>query len=444
MCRKWGQGGRLAAGLLPGVFVFTLSALAQVPPNPNYVPGPDAQPKPDNPRGRVEHFNYDQSRIFPGTTRAVSVYVPAQYDGTKPACLMIFQDGSGYANPERGARVPVVFDNLIAEHSMPVTIGIFVDPGVTPGLDSEQMARYHRSLEYDGLGDKYARFLIEDLIPEVEKRYNLKISSNPDDRGLLGSSSGGIASWVAAWERPDAFHRVATFVGSYTNLRGGDHLSDLIRIYEPKPIRVFLQDGYNDQTIYGGSWYQANQSMAASLEYAGYDVNFVVGTEGHSGHHGAAIMPYVLRWLWRDYPKPIVASKGRPNVREYITDFLDPESDWQVAAQGYGAAANLAVDKDGAVFFADTKAAKIYKLGADGKAVAFKDSPAGGGMMFGPDGRLYVGEPSRHRIVSFGPDGAVKVVATAVDPTDLAVTTKGAIYFTDGKKVNLIDSTGKR
>lgn len=286
-----------------------------IPQNPAYVLGPDSQPKPGVPKGKVSRFTFDKSRIFPGTTRAVSVYVPAQYDGSKPACLMVFQDGSGFANPTGGSRAPVVFDNLIAEGSMPVTIGIFVDPGVTPGLTPDQMARYQRSLEYDGLGDKYARFLIEEIIPEVEKQYGVKISSNPDDRGLLGSSSGGIASFVAAWERPDSFHRVVSYVGSFAGLRGGDTIADLIRKVEPKPLRVFMQDGANDQNIYGGSWVLANQEIASALEYSGYDMKFVVGTEGHSGRQGASIMPDALRWLWRDYPKPIAASKGGPGVR---------------------------------------------------------------------------------------------------------------------------------
>ena len=428
-------------GLRPAYMVLFACTLAVAQTNPNYVPGPDSQPKPNVPQGRVEKFVFDQSKIFPGTTRTVNVYIPAQYTATKPAALMIFQDGSGFANPAAGSRAPVVLDNLIAEGSVPVAIGIFVDPGVTPALTPDQMPRFHRSLEYDGLGDKYARFLIEDLIPEVEKRYTLKISSHADDRALIGSSSGGIASFVAAWERPDAFHRVASFVGSFTNLRGGDHLSDLIRITEPKPLRIFLQDGSNDQSIYGGSWYQANQSMAASLEYAGYDVRFVVGTEGHSGHHGAAILPYVMRWLWREYPNPIVASKGGPGVRQYITEFLAPDNDWQPAAQAN--ATSLAIDKEGAVYFNDTRTSKILKLGSD---KAFAASPAGGGMMFGPDGRLYVGEPSRRRIVAFAPDGALKIIATDVDPADLAVTSKGAVYYADTKaqQIGLIDPTGKR
>jgi gluconolactonase len=433
------------AGML--AICVALAQAQNIPQNPAYVLGPDSQPKPGVPRGKVSKFTFDKSKVFPGTTRAVSVYVPAQYDGSKPACLMIFSDGSGYANETGGSRVPVVFDNLIAEKSMPVTIAIFVDPGVTAGLTADQMARYHRSLEYDGLGDKHARLLIDEIIPEVEKQYNVKISANPDDRGLLGGSSGGIASFVAAWERPDSFHRVGSFIGSFAGLRGGDTIADMIRKVEPKPLRIFMQDGANDQNIYGGSWVLANQEIFSALEYSGYDVKFVVGTEGHSGRQGSSMLPDVMRWLWRDYPAPIVASKGGPGLRHYITDFLDPESGWQVVGKGYGAVRGLAVDKDGAVYFAGAKAGTIFKTAADGAPTLFKSGISSeGGMMGGPDGRLYVAEPAKHRIVSLGPDGAEKVVAMGVHANDIAVTSKGRIYFTDrdGKSVWLIDTDGKK
>ncbi len=423
------------------------AAFAQgVPQNPAYVPGPDAQVKAGIPKGKVIKFTYDTSRVYPGTSRAVSVYVPAQYDGSKPACVMVYQDGAGYVSETGGSRATIVMDNLIADGSMPVTIGIFTDPGVTPGVTADQMARYHRSLEYDGLGPTYAKFVIEDLIPEAEKRANVKISTNPDDRGVIGGSSGGIAAFNAAWERPDSFHRVISYIGSFTNLRGGDTLAAWIRKFEPKPLRIFMQDGSNDQSIYSGSWFLANQEIYASLEYSGYDAKFVIGTEGHSGRHGGSILPEALRWVWREYPKPITASKGGPGTRHYVTDFLDPAADWEVVGQGYGAAEAAAVDKDGVLHFADSKSGRVYRLGADGRPVVFKENAASTGLMFGPDGRLYAAQPGKKRIVSWGADGAEQIVAQGVDAHDLAVTSKGRIYFTDpaARRVWLLDTDKKK
>ena len=409
----------------------------------DYVLGPDSQPHPGVPKGKVTRQHFNNSRIFPGTTRDYWVYVPAQYDGSRPACVMVFQDGSGFVTENGAWRVPIVFDNLIQQGAMPVTIGIFIDPGVTPAASPDQMARYNRSYEYDGLGDRYARFLLEEILPEVGRQY--KLSTDPSGRAIAGSSSGAIAAFTAAWERPDAFRRVLSFIGSYTNLRGGDTYADLIRKMEPKPIRVFLQDGSNDLNIYSGSWYMANESMAKSLEYAGYDVKFEIGTEGHNARHGASILPDALRWLWRDYPKPIAASQGAHGDRHFITQFLDPEHDWELVGEGFQFTEGPAVDRQGNVFFCDAGASKIYKVGADGKAVLFKEDTGGAtGLMFGPDGRLFAAESARKRVVAYAPDGKLSVLATGVTPNDLAVTSKGDVYFTDSpaRKVYHIDAKG--
>src|SRR5882724_6202623 len=166
---------------------------------------------------------------------------------------------------------------------IPVTIGVFINPGVLPAASPSQQNRYNRSYEYDALGDRYARFLIEEILPEVGKRFNL--SKDPNDYALAGSSSGGIAAFNAAWNRPDVFRRVLSFIGSYANLKGGDTLAALIRKTEPKPLRVFLQDGRNDQDIYGGNWFLGNQEIASALQYAGYENTFLIGSEGHNAKH---------------------------------------------------------------------------------------------------------------------------------------------------------------
>lgn len=260
----------------------------------------DSKPKPGVPRGTVTQHVFSESQIFPGTIRDYWIYVPQQYSADQPACLMVFQDGKGYVNEKGHSRVPIVFDNLIAEGSMPVTIGVFVNPGVVPTSKPGAKPRKNRSFEYDSLGDRYARFLIEELLPVIEKDHNLV--RRPEGRGIVGISSGGICAFTAAWERPDYFHKVISYVGSFTNIRGGHVYPALIRKTERKPIRIFLQEGENDLDNLHGSWPLANRQMAAALEFANYDFRFEMGDGGHNGQHGGAILPEMLRWLWRDYP----------------------------------------------------------------------------------------------------------------------------------------------
>ena len=252
------------------------------------------------PKGQVTQHKWEQSQIYPGTVRDYWIYVPAQYDGTQPACVMVFQDGGGYVSLDGHSRVPTVFDNLIHKRQMPVTIGIFINPGRVPAAKPGQNDRNTRSFEYDSLGDQYARFLLDEILPEVGKQY--KLTESPDERGLVGISSGGICAFTAAWERPDAFRKVISYVGSFTNIRGGHVYPALIRKTEKKPLRVFLQDGVNDLDNLHGSWPLANQEMAAALKFAGYDSRFEMGDGGHNGQHGGAILPEMLRWLWRDHP----------------------------------------------------------------------------------------------------------------------------------------------
>ncbi len=406
----------------------------------DYTLGPDSLPHPGVPKGSVAKFTWDRSKIYPGTTRSYWIYVPAQYDASKPACLMVFLDGGGFASETGAWRTPIVFDNLIQQRAMPVTIAVFVDPGVTPADSPAGQARFGRSYEYDALGDRNARFLVEEIIPEVAKQY--KISSDPNDRGIAGSSSGGIAAFTAAWERPDALRRVMSFVGSFTNLRGGDVYASLIRKMEAKPLRVFLQDGSNDQNIYSGAWYLANQSVASALGFAGYDVNFVVGTEGHNSKHGAAILPEALRWLWRDYPHPIENIARTATDKRFIGEILDPGHDWELVADGYKSTEGPAVAKDGSVYFCDPVDSKIYRAGVDGKVTLFRANSGGAnGLMFGGDGRLFAAEAARKRVVSYAPDGKLTVLAEGVVPNDLAVTTKGLVYFSESptQRVWLID-----
>jgi enterochelin esterase-like enzyme len=216
---------------------------------------------------------------------------------------MVFLDGAGFMRPDGAFRVPVVFDNLISKGEMPVTIAVAVNPGtIEPTLPAAK-ARSTRSLEYDSLGDATTRFLLEELLPEATK--GLNITSDPAGRGICGNSSGGIAAFTVAWERPDAFGKVVSHIGSFTNIRDGHSYPALVRKTKPaKPIRIFLQEGTNDLDNLHGNWPLANRDMAAALKFAGYDHKVVFGDGGHSGRHGGAIFPDTLRWLWRDWPKP--------------------------------------------------------------------------------------------------------------------------------------------
>lgn len=267
----------------------------------DYQLGPDSQEQPGVPKGKVTKHTW-KSEIFPSTVRDYWVYVPAQYDPKTPAAVMVFQDGGGYVDEKRQFRVPTVFDNLIARKEMPVTIGIFINPGNIPAADPKQKARSNRSFEYDTLSDQYARFLEKEILPEVGKQYNL--TKDPEKRAICGISSGGICAFTVAWERPDLFRKVLSHVGSFTNIRGGDVYPGLIRKTEKKPIRVFLQDGSGDLDNLHGNWPLANQQMAAALKFMKYDYQFVFGDGGHNGKHGGAILPDSLRWLWRDGAAP--------------------------------------------------------------------------------------------------------------------------------------------
>ncbi|MBI1178856.1 gluconolactonase [bacterium] len=407
----------------------------------DYQLGPDSQIQPGVPQGQIKGpFKWNQSQIFPGTEREYWIYVPAQYDAAKPACVMVFQDGGGFVDRKGGWRVPVVFDNLIARKEMPVTIGIFINPGVVPAPNPNAEARYNRSFEYDALGDRYARFLIEEILPEVAKSYNL--SKDPNDYAIGGASSGAICAFNVAWERPDAFRRVFSCVGTFVGLRGGNEFPVLVRKMEAKPIRVFLQDGSNDLNIYAGSWWVAAQDMLSALTWAGYDVNHAWGDGGHNGKHGAAVLPDALRWLWRDYPKPIEVGTSGAKRR---MDTLIPGENWQLVSEGHQFTEGPAVNEKGEVFFSDLRESKIFKIGLDGKVTLFaSDTGEANGLTFGVDGRLYACANGSKQIVAYDMDGDREVIIEDVNSNDCLATQDGG-YFTDptNKRVYFVNAAGE-
>ncbi len=259
-----------------------------------YETHPDARERAGVAKGTLKQMPAWHSKIFPGTTRDWWVYVPAQYNPANPAAVMVFQDGAGarqYVTP--------VFDNLIAKGDIPAMVGVFIEPG---GITAP---RDNRSFEYDTLSDQYARFLLEEILPEVEK--TTKLRTDAAGRGIAGQSSGAIAAFTVAWEKPNEFSKVLSGIGSFTNIaagktlrEGGHNYAALVRRAPRKPIRIFMQDGANDLDNTSGSWWLANQTLARSFAFAGYDYRFEQGLGFHNNNHMRAILPDALRWLWRN------------------------------------------------------------------------------------------------------------------------------------------------
>jgi len=296
------------------LLLFAAAACAQ-PANPDafYRLGPDSLPQEGVPKGEIRGPFTLPSQAYPGTQHTYWVYVPAQYDPAVPASLMIFNDGQAFLAPEGDARAPNVLDNLIWRREIPVLLAVFINPGRRPDQPEPNLREWgdrttNRPTEYNTLDDKYARVVCDELLPALRKDYNL--SPDPERHGIGGASSGAIAAFTVAWQRPAEFHKVLSIVGSFTNLRGGDAYADLVRNPGRKPIRIFLQDGRNDNRALrdDGSydprrdWFLQNVRLKDALAEKGYDVNFTWGMNRHGQKMGGAILPEMMRWLWRDGP----------------------------------------------------------------------------------------------------------------------------------------------
>ncbi|MBI1916062.1 MAG: SMP-30/gluconolactonase/LRE family protein [Planctomycetes bacterium] len=378
-------------------------------------------------KGEVKKYTFDKSKIFPGTVRDYWVYVPRQYDPKKPACVYVNQDGIQY-------NAPAVFDRLIHQKEMPVVIGVFVMHGRVKAPSDKALDRFNRSYEYDGLGDNYARFLLEELLPEVEKKTTadgrpIRLSKDGNDRCIGGASSGAICAFTAAWERPDAFRRVFSAIGTYVGLRGGNNYPTLIRKFEPKPIRVFLQDGKNDLNIYGGDWWMANQEMERALTFTGCEVNHAWGDGGHDGRHATQVFPEAMRWLWKDWPAPVKAGAGSAQLRE----ILFPGEGWTLVADGYRFTEGPAANVKGEVFFNDIPNSTTWKIHLDGKVIRFRRSNfKANGQAFGPDGRLYAAASGVSQILAYSfRDKSIDVIAEGIRGNDLVVCHDGGLYVTE-------------
>jgi len=312
-----------------------LAPIAQEPPpvNPDtfYQIGPDSLPREGVPKGEVRGPFMLPSDAYPGTQHTYWVYVPAQYDGAVPASLMIFNDGQAFNNMEGDLRAPNVLDNLIHRREIPVMISVFINPGRRPDQPEPTPQNWgdkdtNRPTEYNSLDDKYARVIVDELMPVIYKEYN--VSKDPDRHGIGGASSGAIAAFTVAWERPDDFRRVLSMIGSFTNIRGGHAYADLVRQSPKKPLRVYLQDGRNDNRgLRNGKydetrdWFLQNVRLMQALTEKGYDLNYQWGIGGHNQKHAGAVFPDMMRWLWRDHPVStdvhdgVERSLNRPGVK---------------------------------------------------------------------------------------------------------------------------------
>lgn len=434
-----GHSGKWGGEVLPDALRWLWDDTAEstnipiVETRPKWEPHPDAVARDDIPKGTVEKMEPWESTVFPGTIRDWAIYVPAQYKADEPAALMVFQDGEGMRNVNGRWRVPVVFDNLIARGDMPPTIAVFINPGHDKSRPRQNNRHSNRGFEYDSLGDRYVRFLLEEIIPEVKQRYN--ISDDPEMHAIGGSSSGAICAFTAAWERTDYFRKVFSSVGSFTNLRGGNVYPALVRKTEPKPIRIYMADTSGDVDNAFGSWPWANQRMASALNYMGYDVRFD-WAEGyaHNADFGGARFPEAMKWLWRkEVHTPKIDTSGDLGGDLTLLNLLIPGESWELVVDNVGFADALCADRDGNLYFCDMKAPAIIRISAaDGTRTEIaKESVSG--LEFSPDGSMLYGcQGAKNRVISINlSSDEVKTVAEGVKPNDLAVTSDGLILITE-------------
>ncbi len=389
---------------------------------------PDSVENPDVPKGEILTFTFNDSKVFPGTSRKIWVYVPAQYDGTQPACLYVCQDGIKY-------EATTVFDNLIHQGDMPITIGVFAAHGRLLIEDPEtQVDRLNRSYEYDSVIDSYAQFLHKDLLPTVEGMKTsdgrrIRLSPRATDRMIAGNSSGGIAAFTAAFLHPEWFSRVFTGVGTYVAMRGGEQLAGLIRKVEPLPLRVFLQGGSNDNNKDVGDWWMGNQSMQRSLEFSGYEVNHAWGEGGHNAKHATAVFPDAMRWLWKDWP---ALPQNHGHSGDWYNRSILSDEPWELVGEGYGFTEGPVATPNGEVYFNDLRHSKTYHIDLDDRVSEWmSDTQRSNGMAYGPDGRRYTLAANVEEVWAFNEKGDKDVVATGIRGNDIAIALNGNMYITE-------------
>ena len=386
-------------------------------PASRYTP-PEAKPE-AIPKGQVKEFTYAESRIFPGTVRQGAVFVPAQYDGSKPACVSVKFDGY---NP---AEKPLL-EALIAAGEMPVTVGVFIRPGELPAPMPGTIGRRNRCLEYDGVGDANVRFLVEELLPFVASKFGLKLSDAGNDRCIAGGSSGGIAAFNAAWERPDQFSRVYANSGSFVAFRGGHEFPTLVRKFEAKPIRAYLTTGLRDMENAAGDWFLLDQEMDKALKFSGYDYAFRAINGGHvAGYYDE--FREAMSFLWKGWPEPVKAGPSAPRVRDLIL----PDEPWQIVAKDRPGTSGATANARGEVFFADEAASKVYRIDQDGAIREFlADAGHACGLSVGPGGELFAVSTRTGRVMSYDASGHGTLIADGVRGRHALALPAGGLYVT--------------
>jgi gluconolactonase len=382
-----------------------------------YVP-PTIDPK-DVPKGEIKKTSFTESAIFPGTVRDVTVFIPAQYDGSKPACVYVKTDSYNPIEKE-------LLETLIATKEMPVTIGVFVSPGNLPATVKGTQGRRNRDFEYDGVSDNNVRFLVDELLPFVAKKFDLKLSTSGNDRCIAGGSSGGIAAFTAAWLRPDAFSRVYAGSGSFVAFRGGNEFPTLVRKFEAKPIRAYLTTGTHDMENCAGDWFLLDQEMDKALKFSGYDYFF----RTINGGHVAGYYDYYregMSYLWKNWPEPVHAGPSAPRAR----DILVPDENWQPLAEGIHAEGGPACNAAGEVFFASSHDDKIYRIALDGKIQEFvTNAGRPNGLSFGPNGELFAVSTSTAKVTSYDAAGKGTLVIDGIPGRHVLALPTGGLYIT--------------
>ena len=384
---------------------------------PKYEP-PVIKPEDSRP-GTTKQFSFSQSKVFPGTVRDVTVFIPAQYDGSKPACVYVKTDGF---NP----REKILMETMIATKEMPVTVGVFVKPGDVHAPMKDTVGRRNRCFEYDGISDNNVRFFTDELLPYIAKEYDLKLSTDGNDRCISGGSSGGIAAFTAAWHRPEAFSRVYAASGSWVAFRGGHEFPTMVRKFEAKPIRAYLTTATHDMENCAGDWFVLDQEMDKALKFSGYDYQFRIIDGRHVAGYGENWQE-AMAYLWKGWPEKVKASPSAPRAQE----ILIPGEDWQLAAEGFKSTRGPTTNANGEVFFADTSNNKIHRIDLDGAVKEFaSDTGNAHGLSIGADGKLYTVSEKSGKVMSYDASGSASVVIEGLMGQSVQAMPNGGLYVT--------------